>query len=562
MQNKVNLRTAVERLHDQFSALEFDAKHEAVYGLEKVYSVIECSELQVKYETGVRLCDQFLQVIRILTFCVFIRNSIQSVGDRSPFYQKCLEKCTSTNCSTDGVEFINNKQQPIILQITQWRCSDECGHECMWHTVLAFNKRNWKIPQFHGKWPFIRILGLQEPASVVFSLLNLYVHLKMVTKFRWKIDSNTPTYFLWHIFAIVSINAWFWSTIFHARDFPFTELMDYSCAFSLVLISCYCMCLRILRNVPPIVLCILTVLFVGFFFNHTVYLSSGQFSYSYNMELNILIGGLTAFSWFAWCVWNRKQQPYTWKCALFVTLAALSTLLELIDQPPLFFIYDFHSLWHLSSAPLTVLFYNFVIEDLVTHMEPNEKLLPEKSEEEPVQFNEIVERVQNSNRHRVNNNIFASLKLAVKKLKNHNDKLYAIVFDDMCLNSLLSFSHKMMGIEDFGTTRSKCIAKYANVFMAKEITNEKSLPREAEDTTDFILFMDGLFNSLNGNHNIASSSKPLKGGITTASNHEDLWRQSIAILKSVRFLDKRTNKPITVPSIVNLIKTLEGFFIP
>ncbi|KAF5284476.1 hypothetical protein FQA39_LY17011 [Lamprigera yunnana] len=30
-------------------------------------------------------------------------------------------------------------------------------------------------------------------------------------------------------------------------------------------------------------------------------------------------------------------------------------------------------------------------------------------------------------------------------------------------------------------------------------------------------------------------------------------------LKSVRFLDKRTNKPITVPSIVNLIKTLEGF---
>ncbi|KAF5292442.1 hypothetical protein FQA39_LY13989 [Lamprigera yunnana] len=57
----VDLRTVVERLHDQFSALEFDAEHEAVYGLEKGHSVIECSELQVKYETGVKLCDQFLQ---------------------------------------------------------------------------------------------------------------------------------------------------------------------------------------------------------------------------------------------------------------------------------------------------------------------------------------------------------------------------------------------------------------------------------------------------------------------------------------------------------------------
>ncbi|KAK4875968.1 hypothetical protein RN001_012390 [Aquatica leii] len=302
-------------------------------------------------------------VTHILLFSIFIQFSSQSVGDRSPFYQKCLEKCSIENCTEDGSLFINNKQQSIILQMTRWSCSDECRYDCMWQTVFAFNKRKWKVPQFHGKWPFIRMLGLQEPASVVFSLLNLYMHLKMIMKFRFKVHSDTPTYLLWHIFCIVSVNAWFWSTIFHARDFPFTELMDYSCAFSLVLISCYCMCMRILRNAPQILLMILTIMFMGFFFNHTVYLSTGQFSYSYNMELNIAIGGLTAFCWFAWCVWNRKRQPYTWKCALFVTLAAVSTLLELIDQPPLFFIYDFHSLWHLSTVPLTMLFYNFIIDD-------------------------------------------------------------------------------------------------------------------------------------------------------------------------------------------------------
>ncbi|KAF5283011.1 hypothetical protein FQA39_LY04882 [Lamprigera yunnana] len=58
----VDLKTVAERLHDQFNALEFYAEYEAVYGLEKGYSVIECTELQVKYEKAVKLCDQFVQV--------------------------------------------------------------------------------------------------------------------------------------------------------------------------------------------------------------------------------------------------------------------------------------------------------------------------------------------------------------------------------------------------------------------------------------------------------------------------------------------------------------------
>ncbi|KAK5645161.1 hypothetical protein RI129_006461 [Pyrocoelia pectoralis] len=299
----------------------------------------------------------------IIFMCFFVNNSIQSLGDSSPFYQKCLERCDLLNCTEDGLHFTDDKQQSIILQITQWSCIDECQYDCMWQTVFAFHKRKWNIPQFHGKWPFIRILGMQEPASAAFSLLNLYIHLKMIRKFRFQVHSDSPTYILWHIFCLICVNAWFWSSVFHARDFPFTEFMDYSCAFSIVLMSCYCMCMRILRNASQLLLLVMTVMFLAFYVNHVVYLSTGRFSYAYNMELNLTVGALTAFGWFAWCTWNRKRQPYTWKCAVFVTLGALSTLLELIDQPPLFFIYDFHSLWHLSSAPLTILFYSFIIDD-------------------------------------------------------------------------------------------------------------------------------------------------------------------------------------------------------
>ncbi|RZC42421.1 post-GPI attachment to proteins factor 3, partial [Asbolus verrucosus] len=89
----------------------------------------------------------------------------------------------------------------------------------------------------------------------------------------------------------------------------------------------------------------------------------GRFDYGYNMQLNIIIGTFTAICWFGWCTYNRIRQPYVWKCAVFVALAGIVMLLEIIDRPPIFWVFDCHSLWHLSTAPLTCLFYSFVIDD-------------------------------------------------------------------------------------------------------------------------------------------------------------------------------------------------------
>lgn len=32
----------------------------------------------------------------------------------------------------------------------------------------------------------------------------------------------------------MTVNAWFWSTVFHARDFPWTEKLDYFSAAGLI----------------------------------------------------------------------------------------------------------------------------------------------------------------------------------------------------------------------------------------------------------------------------------------------------------------------------------------
>lgn len=46
-------------------------------------------------------------------------------------------------------------------------------------------------------------MGVQEPASVVFSALNFYVHYKMLQEFRAEVRPDSPLYKLWHGFSLV-----------------------------------------------------------------------------------------------------------------------------------------------------------------------------------------------------------------------------------------------------------------------------------------------------------------------------------------------------------------------
>jgi glucan phosphoethanolaminetransferase (alkaline phosphatase superfamily) len=53
-------------------------------------------------------------------------------------------------------------------------------------------------------------------------------------------------YSVWVLYALICVNAWFWSTVFHTRDVQLTEMMDYFCAFSIVLFSLLAFLLRCL----------------------------------------------------------------------------------------------------------------------------------------------------------------------------------------------------------------------------------------------------------------------------------------------------------------------------
>ncbi|KAJ2952454.1 hypothetical protein O0L34_g6762 [Tuta absoluta] len=308
-----------------------------------------------------------------------------SEGDRSLFYDNCWKYCVNINCTGNGTAFTKKaaRMQDQWSRLVGHDCRTDCRYQCMWRTVDAFEERGMKIPKFHGKWPFKRVLGLQEPVSVLGSLLNLvatvYMYRKLVKDKRFTLR-NSPLLYLWHIFSAVCVNTWIWSTLFHIRDTPFTEFMDYACALSFVFIHFIAGVIRLLYRKP--LLAGLIVLFtVLYFAEHCRYLyqalilHQGRIDYDFNMTVNVIVGMVAMvlfmlFSLGALCgaggggTKGQLARRYVWRLVVFSKLTGATVLLELFDFPPYMRLIDAHALWHLCTSPLPLLFYGFIIDDL------------------------------------------------------------------------------------------------------------------------------------------------------------------------------------------------------
>ncbi|XP_008548871.1 post-GPI attachment to proteins factor 3 isoform X1 [Microplitis demolitor] len=296
----------------------------------------------------------------ILFIHIFIFTNVSaSTGDRSQFYRQCLLVCYSSSCK-HNVEFeIVSFDDGGFLS---WSCEENCRYDCMWETVNHFIDHGLKVPQFHGKWPFIRMFGFQEPASVIFSILNFYAHIMMYRKFRREIKSSMPMSLIWTYFTVVCLNAWFWSAIFHARDKPFTEVMDYSCAFTMVITLLYCMLIRIFYKNNKL-FAVITFGYISMLSVHLSHLWSGKINYGYNMKINIVFGFLTFLITVIWWYRNSSKLTHSYLIGWFTILTVAVTLLEVADFPPIFWTLDAHALWHASTAPLVYLLYKFMISD-------------------------------------------------------------------------------------------------------------------------------------------------------------------------------------------------------
>ncbi|CAB3252086.1 unnamed protein product [Arctia plantaginis] len=309
--------------------------------------------------------------ISIIILCGIFLPVWSSLGDRSTIYQRCLNKCIQDNCtdvSGDTFKRYAAKQQDFWCMVLRWSCREECYYQCMWYTVRTFERAGEGIPKFYGKWPFVRLMGVQEPASAFASVLNFaanyYMFKKLRREFPYSMAHRMPIIIFYQVYAVVCMNAWVWSTIFHMRDSPFTEFMDYACALSMVMGLFVASIVRVCYKRTKLMIFLLLIpLF--YFVTHVRYLYSGFINYDYNMKLNIFFGGAGAVVWVcAAGAQARAGRAYAWRLLAFTALSAAALALELFDFPPRARAWDAHALWHLATAPLPLLFYKYVIDDL------------------------------------------------------------------------------------------------------------------------------------------------------------------------------------------------------
>lgn len=97
-------------------------------------------------------------------------------------------------------------------------------------------------------------------------------------------------------------------------------------------------------------------------------------------------------------------------------------------------------------------------------------------------------------------------------------------------------------------------------FLNPLIFSDKSLDPASVGTANFLLFMDKLFDSLNGSktiHKKESTSKFLRSALTPKSDHLRFWEEeALRVLKSAKFF--KGGKQFVPPSLKNFIHNIEA----
>ncbi|KAL2180468.1 Per1-like-domain-containing protein [Thermothelomyces heterothallicus CBS 202.75] len=314
-----------------------------------------------------------------LFFLALASPAAASIGDQLPEFKECVEICKHENCGP-GAE--QQTAIPLHRRLLLWTCPAECDYTCQQIITAARQSRDPPQPvvQFHGKWPFRRFLGMQEPLSVLFSLGNLAAHYYgLHRQVRPRIPAAYTMRPFYVFLARLGMVTWLLSAVFHTRDFPITEQLDYFGAGASVLYGMYYAAVRIWGLDRPGNRRRLRAWtwFCGTLYAcHVAYLRLWRWDYTYNTLACVVCGVVQNGLW-SWFSWQRyRQTGETWAVwpGVVVMWVLMAMSLELFDFPPLWGSLDAHSLWHLGTIAPAVLFYHFLVKDAQDDIARNARL--------------------------------------------------------------------------------------------------------------------------------------------------------------------------------------------
>lgn len=298
---------------------------------------------------------------------------------------------------------------PSLLKLFYWTCESNCDYQCQILVTKDRVRNHQEIYQFHGKWPFTRVLGMQEIASVVFSLGNLLGNLYGFLKVVAAINQNKSTdrsvsngqLTVIAFISLIAVFTWLFSAIFHVRDFEITEKLDYYFAGLTVLSGFYGIFSRVFKLYLPrkwLSKAVFTLVCLAAYSAH-IYRLETDWLYTYNMQVNISVGVLQYILWGIGCFrlftdyYNMEQEDtksenishlqyiqrgrmlfcdfYSKSPKLYSLyplnlcfIVILGMSLEIFDFPPIFGLFDAHSLWHLVTIiPIYYGWYDWMLWD-------------------------------------------------------------------------------------------------------------------------------------------------------------------------------------------------------
>ncbi|KAH9647264.1 Post-GPI attachment to proteins factor 3 [Citrus sinensis] len=228
-----------------------------------------------------------------------------------------------------------------------------------------------KPVKYHGKWPFRRVYGIQEPVAVALSALNLSIQFHgwmsffILLYYKLPLRPDKKTYYeytgLWHIYGILAMNSWFWSAVFHSRDVELTEKLDCSSAVALLGFNFILAILRAFSVRDEAARVMVAAPLIAFVTTHILYLNFYKLDHGLNMKVCLAMGVAQLLIWAIWA--GVTRHPSRWKLWLVVVGEGLAMLLQIYDFPPYRGFVDAHALYHAANIPLTYLWWSFIRDD-------------------------------------------------------------------------------------------------------------------------------------------------------------------------------------------------------
>lgn len=83
------------------------------------------------------------------------------------------------------------------------------------------------------------------------------------------------------------------------------------------------------------------------------------------------------------------------------------------------------------------------------------------------------------------------------------------------------------------------------------------LPKSAEATANFLLFIDKVFDSVNETQIQSIEGKQLRCAVTTDSPHVNFWYEAIQVFDSMKFI--KGDREFIPPTVKNWVLTLHSF---